>query len=135
MPDILTPVERSERMRRIRSYDTGPEMVVRRFVHAMGYRYRLHSKELPGRPDLVFRSRKKVIFVHGCFWHLHESCRDGRIPKSRQDYWQPKLLRNKKRDAEHLAALETSGWTVLTVWECETKDLSVLQAKLRAFLQ
>lgn len=123
-------------MRRIKSKGMKPEMLVRRLVHGMGYRYRLHVPDLPGKPDLVFPSRHKVIFVHGCFWHLHKDpkCPDRREPKSNQDYWKPKLARNRQRDAAHKAALESAGWSVLTVWECETRDPAALVASVRAFL-
>ena len=123
-------------MRRIRSKDTKPEMLVRRLVHGMGFRYRLHGLDLPGKPDLVFTSRRKVIFVHGCFWHMHGDprCSGRREPQSNQEYWKPKLARNRQRDAEHLAALESAGWSVLTVWECETRDAAALAASVRAFL-
>ncbi|MFW8594730.1 very short patch repair endonuclease [Cribrihabitans neustonicus] len=133
MADKLTPERRSANMAQIRAKDTKPEMLVRRIVHGLGYRYRLHRKDLPGKPDLVFGPRRKVIFVHGCFWHQH-SCRAGRIPASRRDYWEPKLQRNVERDATHLAALTGSGWQVLTVWECETKDLDALRSRLLEFL-
>lgn len=134
MADKLTPERRSANMAKIRAKDTKPEMLVRRMVHGMGFRYRLHRKDLPGKPDLVFGPRRKVIFVHGCFWHLH-TCRDGRIPASRRDYWEPKLQRNAERDAEHEAALQAAGWQVLTVWECETKDLAALETRLADFLR
>lgn len=133
MADKLTKEKRSANMARIRDRDTKPEMVVRRLVHSMGYRYRLHRKDLPGKPDLVFGPRRKVIFVHGCFWHQH-SCRDGRIPASRQEYWEPKLRRNVERDAEAIRRLEQGGWRVLIVWECETKDIAGLRRKLHDFL-
>ena len=109
-------------MSRIGAKDTKPEMIVRRIVHGMGYRYRLHRKDLPGKPDLVFGPRRAVIFVHGCFWHQHPEpeCKIARIPKSRLEYWRPKLARNVERDLEHLNALEADGWRVMTVWECET---------------
>lgn len=136
MADKLSAERRSENMRRIRSKGTKPEMLVRRLVHGMGYRYRLHKKGLPGKPDLVFASRRKVIFVHGCFWHGHEldTCLDGRAPKSNTGYWAPKLARNKERDAVNLAALKAAGWQTLVIWECETRDESALAARLRAFL-
>lgn len=134
MADKLTPERRSANMARIRAKHTKPELLVRRMVHGFGCRYRLHRKDLPGKPDLVFGPRRKVIFVHGCFWHLH-SCRDGRIPASRRDYWEPKLQGNVQRDAQHLAALQAAGWQVLTIWECETKDRSALENRLRAFLE
>jgi len=135
MTDSLTTEHRSQNMSRIGSKHTKPEMLVRKMVHAMGYRYRLHGKDLPGKPDLVFRGRKKVIFVHGCFWHLHSSCREGRIPSSRREYWTPKLNRNQSRDADHLSALNTAGWQVLVVWECETKNINLLKDRIRGFLE
>jgi DNA mismatch endonuclease (patch repair protein) len=137
MADKLSPERRSENMRRIRSTGTKPEMLVRRLVHGMGYRYRLHAKELPGKPDLVFRPKRKVIFVHGCFWHGHEreGCLDARRPKSNTTYWSPKLTRNKERDAERIAALADGGWGVLVVWDCETKDVKALQSRLKRFLK
>ncbi len=120
-------------MQAVRGKDTGPEWIVRRLLHGLGYRYRLHGKTLPGKPDLVFPARRKAIFVHGCFWHAH-GCRYGRPPKSALDYWLPKLEQNKRRDADKRARLEALGWTVLTVWQCETKDIEALTATLRAFL-
>lgn len=120
-------------MQAVRGKDTGPEWIVRRLLHRLGYRYRLHRKDLPGKPDLVFPARRKAIFVHGCFWHAH-GCRYGKPPKSALEYWLPKLDQNRKRDAEKSARLEARGWTVLTVWQCETKDTEALTAKLRAFL-
>lgn len=134
--DKLTPERRSENMRRIKSKGMKPEMAVRRLVHGLGYRYRLHRKELPGKPDLVFGPRRKVIFVHGCFWHghAHDGCLDGRRPKSNTDYWNEKLARNKKRDADRVAALKAAGWGVLTIWECETRDLRRIEKRVRRFL-
>jgi DNA mismatch endonuclease (patch repair protein) len=123
-------------MSRIRSKDTKPEWIVRRLLHAEGYRYRLHGKGLPGRPDLVFKKRRKVIFVHGCFWHQHarEDCADGRRPKSNEGYWNPKLQRNIDRDAAHLCSLREEGWEVEVVWACETKRPDELRARLVRFL-
>ncbi len=120
-------------MQAVKSKDTKPEMAVRRLVHSMGYRYRLHKKGLPGRPDLVFGPRRKVIFVHGCFWHVHD-CKYFRMPASNTDYWLPKLRRNQERDAENRAALCAMGWQVLTVWECAIKDTAGLAAEIRHFL-
>jgi len=111
-----------------------PEMYVRRYVHALGYRYRLHAPGLPGKPDLVFKKLRKVIFVHGCFWHLHKACREGRIPESRRGYWEPKLIRNVERDREHIAALRRLGWKLLVVWECEMKDTQRVERKLIQYL-
>lgn len=134
--DTLTARQRSERMSRIRSKDTKPEMRVRRIVHGLGYRYRLHAGDLPGRPDLVFRPRRKVIFVHGCFWHRHEGCSRNRIPKSpeRHDFWREKLNGNARRDRLNHAALSDKGWGVLVIWECETKNLDRLASRVAAFL-
>jgi DNA mismatch endonuclease (patch repair protein) len=138
--DLLSPERRSENMRRIKSKGTTPEMAVRRLVHGMGYRFRLHRNDLPGRPDLVFPSRRKVIFVHGCFWHGHDdpNCAVGRRqPKSNLDYWLPKLSRNKARDADNSAALTRLGWSVITIWECKIKqrDKSMLTKTLYNFLK
>lgn len=128
-------ISRSENMRRIRSKDTRPEMLVRRLVHRMGFRYRLHRKDIPGRPDLAFPRRRKVIFVHGCFWHQHSGCREGRLPKSNAAYWFPKLQRNKERDRVAQEQLASAGWAVLVIWECETNDLFALACKLKGFLE
>ena len=137
MTDTLTKAERSERMSRVRGKDTKPEMIVRRMVHGMGYRYRLHDRRLPGSPDLVFRSRRKVIFVHGCFWHRHPdpSCKLARMPKSRQDFWGPKLEGNRERDERNRAALAREGWRQMVVWECECRHEEQLRNKLREFLE
>lgn len=132
--DRLDPASRSENMRRIRGKDTAPELQLRRLVHSMGYRYRLHDKRLPGTPDLVFRSRRKVIFVHGCFWHLHTKCKQARIPSTRLDYWVPKLTRNAERDREHTRRLGKLGWQVLVIWECQLRDADKLSQRVRRFL-
>jgi DNA mismatch endonuclease (patch repair protein) len=134
--DKLTPERRSENMRRIKSHSMKPEMAVRRLVHGLGYRYRLRRKDLPGKPDLVFGPKRKVIFVHGCFWHGHqrEGCHVARLPKSNTGYWNPKLTRNKQRDAEQVIALREMGWRVLTIWECETPDTASLERRLSKFL-
>lgn len=132
--DRLTPARRSWLMSRAGSKDTKPELVVRRLVFAMGYRYRLHAKRLPGSPDLVFPGRKKVIFVNGCFWHGHPGCRYGRLPKSRVEFWSLKIDRNRERDRENIASLEADGWRVLTVWQCELREPERLCEKLREFL-
>lgn len=133
--DSLTSRERSERMGRIKGKDTKPEMLVRRLTYRMGYRYRLHGKGLPGHPDLVFAGRKKIIFVHGCFWHRHENCRLARLPKSRLDFWEPKLERNKARDEAAMRELAEKGWQVLVIWECELHDLGRLEHRIKAFLE
>ncbi|MCY3882176.1 MAG: very short patch repair endonuclease [Chloroflexi bacterium] len=126
--------DRSRVMRAVKGRDTEPEMVVRRLAHAQGYRYLLHDRRLPGKPDLVFPSRRKVVFVHGCFWHQHDCSRGARTPKSHQDYWIPKLTRNQERDAQHVSTLQGMGWDVLVVWECETRDQDEVGVKLSTFL-
>lgn len=123
-----------ERMARVRSKDTGPEMVVRRLLHSLGYRYRLHVAKLPGTPDLVFARRRKVIFVHRCFWHQHPGCRYAHLPRANPDYWHRKLKRNSERDAEAEAQLRMDAWDVLTVWECETTNPTALAETLAAYL-
>lgn len=135
--DTLSKEERSKRMALIRAKDTGPEMVVRRLVHGMGYRYRLHCKDIPGTPDIVFRRKKKAIFVHGCFWHGHSdpSCRLARLPKSRLEFWEPKLSGNRQRDIAVQEALTRLGWRVLIVWECLTGRTEELKENIRAFLE
>ena len=125
---------RSETMRAVKSKNTGPELFVRRLIHSLGYRYHLHRKDLPGKPDLVFPGRRKVIFVHGCFWHQHDCQRGSRVPKTNVDYWLPKLSRNKGRDQKNIDLLQSSGWDVLVVWECELKDSDVLKQRICFFL-
>ncbi len=132
--DRLSKTQRSENMRRIRSRDTHPEMVVRRTAHRLGYRFRLHVKNLPGTPDIVFASKRRVIFVHGCFWHQHSKCREGRLPGSRLEYWVPKLARNVARDKEHVASLRRLGWKILTLWECQVTNEDSLERMLMKFL-
>lgn len=134
--DKITPEQRSRVMQKIRGKNTGPELAVRRLAHSLGYRFRLHRPDLPGKPDLVFPGRKKIIFVHGCFWHKHDEpgCKLTRRPKSRQEYWTPKLERTQRRDDEHQAALKGMGWEVLVVWECEIKDTENLKERIRVFL-
>lgn len=132
--DSISPKERSEIMAKVRSKDSRPELLVRKVVFALGYRYRLHQKELPGCPDLVFRSSRKIIFVHGCFWHRHARCALARLPKSRLDFWVPKLEGNRQRDQKVRRALARRGWQVLTVWECQLGDLQRLTKVIGRFL-
>lgn len=134
MTDSLSPGERSRVMSRVRGKDTRPEMLVRRLLHGAGFRYRLHDGSLPGKPDLVFPRRRKVIFVHGCFWHRHEGCALARIPKSNRSFWLAKLDGNKARDETNQHRLREAGWGVLVVWECELRDKSMLEKRLRSFL-
>lgn len=135
--DKISAERRSANMRRIKSAGMKPEILVRSIVHRLGYRFRLHRSDLPGKPDLVFGPRRKVIFVHGCFWHGHElaSCLDGRAPKSNTGYWNTKLAGNKARDARQIAALKAAKWKVLVIWECETKDISPLEKRIVKFLE
>lgn len=134
--DTLTPEQRSERMSRVKNRGSKAERHVRSLVHQLGYRFRLHGAKLPGKPDLVFPSRRKVIFVHGCFWHRHPdpNCRLARMPKSRQDFWVPKLEGNRLRDLRIQDELTAHGWTSLTLWECELRDTPSLRNKIRTFL-
>ncbi len=136
MADTISRERRSENMRRIRSKGMYPELFVRRLLHRMGYRYRLHRKSLPGHPDIIFPKLKKAIFVHGCFWHRHSarSCKIARLPKSRLDYWIPKLERNKQRDATAVSGLRQLGWKTHVVWECEIADETRLSDSILNFL-
>jgi DNA mismatch endonuclease, patch repair protein len=134
MADTRTPEQRRRIMQSVKTRDTGPELAVRRIVYRLGYRYRLNSKKLPGRPDIVLPSRKLAVFIHGCFWHWH-GCAKGQAPKSRLEYWAPKLQANRERDAAQVRALEGLGWRVLTVWQCETRDPEALMGRLKRFLR
>lgn len=133
--DPLTPQERSKRMRLIRNKNTKPELAVRRLAWSMGYRYRLHSNKQPGNPDLIFSARKKAIFVHGCFWHQHKNCRQYVMPKSRLEFWVPKLESNVIRDRKSLRKLRSAGWKALVVWECQLKNKVKVSARIQAFLE
>lgn len=133
--DVLTPEQRSYCMSRIRSKDTEPERIVRSVVFGLGYRYRLYDKRLPGKPDLVFKSRKKVIFVHGCFWHMH-SCRYGQVtPGTNKEFWEAKRRKTVERDRKNEQSLLANGWTPLVIWECEIKDMGALGENVRRFLK
>ncbi len=121
-------------MQAVRSKNTRPELFVRRLLHANGYRYRLHSKELPGCPDLVFPSRKKVLFIHGCWWHGHDCQRGSRVPKTNVVYWTKKIIRNRNRDADSQKRLEAEGWKVFAIWECELNDAASALLQLARFL-
>lgn len=129
--DKLTKAQRSANMAKIRAKDTKPEMTVRRMLHALGYRFRLHGPGLPGKPDVVFPRKKLALFIHGCFWHQHENCKHSVLPKSRPEFWLPKLKRNKERDTENIAKLQQIGWQTMTVWECETRSPEELANKLK----
>jgi DNA mismatch endonuclease, patch repair protein len=132
--DTFTPKKRSWVMSRIRSGNTKPEMIVRSFLHHLGFRFSLRTSKLPGKPDIVLKKYNTVVFVHGCFWHLCTHCKGGRIPKSNLDYWKKKLVNNKKRDEKHFDALVNLGWEVLIVWECETKREISLRKALKPLL-
>lgn len=127
--DTRSPEQRSRIMRSVGTRNTGPELVVRSLLHRLGLRFSLHKRDLPGRPDIVLSKRKTVVFVNGCFWHGH-GCSKGHLPKSRLDFWGPKIARNRERDTESVKALRKSGWRVLTVWQCETKNVERLRKKL-----
>lgn len=132
--DIINKEQRSRNMAQIRAKDTKPELLVRRFVHSMGFRYRLHRRDLPGTPDLVFPRHRKVIFVHGCFWHRHLDCRFAYTPKSNTEFWSTKFARNVENDRNALKLLVAAGWNVLILWECEIQDTDFLDRKIREFL-
>lgn len=134
MADVLTPAQRRYNMSQIRSKDTKPELVVRRTLFAMGYRYRLHVRSLRGTPDIVFSGRRKIIFVHGCFWHGHQGCRFAARPSTRAEFWRKKIEAAQKRDAEAQQTLAQAGWDVLVVWECEVGDHQNLRKRLSALL-
>ena len=133
MADTRTKEQRSRIMKSVGASDTGPELTVRRLLHRIGYRFRLHCRDLPGRPDIVFPGRKKAIFVHGCFWHGHD-CGKGKLPKSRTEYWTAKIETNQDRDASAAARLDATGWQTLTIWQCELKSLEATGRVLREFL-
>lgn len=131
----MTPAERSERMSRVRSKNSAAELRVRSFVHRLGFRFRLHAGKLPGKPDIVLPRHRKVIFVHGCFWHRHGLCRPLSVPSSNPDFWRDKFAKTVARDRRNVQDLLGLGWQVLVLWECETRDADLLEAKLRAFLE
>lgn len=132
--DKLSVSARSANMSKIRAKDTKPEMLVRKLIHAMGFRYRLHVADLPGKPDIVLPRHKCIIEVHGCFWHQHAGCKEAHIPKSRMDYWQPKLERNVRRGRKNHKVLRELGFRILTIWECQTRFPLKLEARIRKFL-
>ena len=134
MPDVYDQAQRSKVMRSVRSENTKPEVIVRQMLHALGYRFRLHRQDLPGKPDIVLPKHRKIILVHGCFWHQHPGCKDADRPQSNVEYWNGKLDRNVRRDQEHMAALAASSWQMLIVWTCETRNKEQLRRKLEAFL-
>jgi DNA mismatch endonuclease, patch repair protein len=135
MTDVLTPEQRRKNMSAIRGRDTKPEKAVRSLVHALGYRYRLHYRKLPGRPDMVFVARRKVIFIHGCYWHMHD-CPYGRVvPKTNAEFWQAKRQGNVARDRRNLEALTADGWQSVVIWECEIKDRDRLRQTITKFLE
>lgn len=134
MTDVLTPEQRRRCMQAIRGKDTRPELIVRSLAHRMGYRFRLHRRDLPGRPDLVFPGRKKVIFVHGCFWHQHPRCRYATRPATRPEFWAAKLDANRDRDRRVKCELRKLGWEVLIIWECQLRNVEKVENRIRSFL-
>lgn len=135
MTDQFTPQKRSWIMSRVRGKNTKPEIIIRSLIHRLGYRFRLHRRDLPAVPDIVFPSRMKAIFVHGCFWHSHPCSRGSRMPQANKEYWQNKIARNKTRDARNLRTLKKSGWDVLVIWECQLKDEKNLVKRIINFLE
>ncbi len=134
MVDRICSARRSANMSRIKGRDTRPELHVRHLLHTLGYRYLLHSAGLPGKPDIIFSKRRKVIFVHGCFWHRHEGCRNAALPKSNTEFWEVKLSRNVERDQQNLEKLSELGWSILVVWECDIKTNTRMSDELIHFL-
>jgi DNA mismatch endonuclease (patch repair protein) len=134
MVDRFSAAVRSRMMASIKAKDTKPELLVRRLLHSMGYRFRLHRKDLPGTPDMVFPGRAAIIFVHGCFWHQHADCRFAAMPATRRSFWKNKLEANRQRDRRALATLRRHGWRVAVVWECQTRKLETLERRLQKFL-
>lgn len=134
MSDVYSPEKRSAVMRRVKGKDTTPELAVRKALTRLGARYRLHRKDLPGKPDIVLPGRRLALFVHGCFWHGHDCARGARVPKQNRDYWVSKVARNRDRDAANRAALERQGWRVETIWECELKDRATFDRTLTGLL-
>jgi len=135
MPDVFDKRTRSEIMSKIRSKDTKPEMLVRRFLHRNGFRYRLHAKDLPGKPDIVLPKYKSIVFVHGCFWHSHAGCRRANTPSSNKDYWVAKLKKNKDKDIRDQEKLSSSGWRVVVVWECSLSTIDKRRAGLERLVE
>ena len=135
MTDHVDSSKRSAMMAAVRSKNTSPELAVRKLIHSMGYRYRLHGSGLPGKPDLVFAGKRKVIFVHGCFWHRHRGCAKASTPKTRVDFWQTKFDRNVARDKKTVRSLKRLGWQVSTIWQCELKDAARVARRLNEFLK
>lgn len=133
--DNLTPAARSTLMAAVKHKNTKPEMIVRRALHALGYRYRLHRRDLPGSPDIVLPKYRALILVHGCFWHQHEGCNRNKMPSTHTEYWLPKLTRNKERDAENLSKLKDLGWRTLVLWECEILESHIINRRLQDFLE
>ena len=132
--DRITQAQRSANMSKIRSKDTKPEMLVRKLTYSMGFRYLLHPQGIPGKPDLVFKKIKKVIFVNGCFWHQHTGCNFAVMPKTNKDYWEKKLLGNVERDLKTIQMLEDQGWKVLVLWECQLNNIVTLSQQIKSFL-
>jgi DNA mismatch endonuclease (patch repair protein) len=132
--DIWDKTKRSKVMSSIKSKNTKIELTIRKLIYSLGYRYRLHRADLPGKPDIVFKKRQKVIFVHGCFWHQHENCKISKKPKTNTDYWLPKLEKNKYRDIQNIDSLKHQGWEVMIIWECALKDINKLKESIVAFL-
>jgi DNA mismatch endonuclease (patch repair protein) len=135
MTDVFTPAKRSAIMARIKGQNTKPEILVRKLVHSLGYRFRLHQNKFPGKPDLVLARHEKIIFVHGCFWHGHVGCSRAALPSTNTDFWQKKIFGNRSRDSKVRRKLSRDGWKVMVVWQCQTRDTSALTSRLLRFLR
>lgn len=135
MTDVFPESKRSWIMSRVRGKDTSPEIIVRSLIHSLGYRFRLHRKNLPGKPDIIFPCRRKLIFVHGCFWHGHDCTRGNRVPKTNDVYWKDKIGRNIERDKKHQRELSLLGWRTFVIWECQIKDVDALRSAIISFLE
>lgn len=135
MTDVFTPEKRSAIMARIKGQNTKPEILVRKLVHSLGFRFRIHQNTIPGKPDLVLPRHEKIIFVHGCFWHGHVGCSRGDLPSTNIEFWEKKILGNRKRDTRVRAKLNRGGWQVLVIWQCQTKDIESLTRRLKRFLE
>ncbi len=135
MADVFTPAKRSAIMARIKGQNTKPEILIRKLVHSLGYRFRLHQNTIPGKPDLVLPRHEKIIFVHGCFWHGHAGCSRAGLPSTNTEFWKKKILTNRNRDARVRGELHRSGWQVLVIWQCQTKKIESLTKRLKRFLK
>jgi DNA mismatch endonuclease Vsr len=134
MPDIFSPSKRSELMSKIKGKETKPEILVRKYLFSKGFRYRKNVRKLPGTPDIVLTRYRTIIFIHGCFWHLHQGCKDGHLPSSNASYWKEKLSKNVERDQKNMSLLSSLGWKVIVIWECELKTAVLRNSRLEQLM-